>query len=217
MFFVDIETTGLDYFRNEILVMSISFCDYSLNEVDSVLIKFKPQNLSSWSMEAQSVHKITKEQAMAFQDAKISWKMFFDFISCYGNNSPLVCHAKWFNLYFDSAFINAQCFLMDKLYQKRKFVSDKTLSTHTIAKHLRRVSSVASTEKLSLDALCKVHNIKLDHHNAESDRQACQALFKIFFPHLKKDIMQSNDEIIESDHLRLSDYFYYHKLEAYNA
>jgi DNA polymerase III epsilon subunit-like protein len=179
MFFVDVETTGTDYWRNEIITLSISFCDEELNECDSALFRFRPKYKDFWEEGAEAAHGIAWDEAANFPDAEIEWKSFLSFIGYHGNRSPLVCHAKWFGHYFDHAFINAQLSLRNLLFEKRKYISEKTISTISMAETLRREGLVASGS-LALNVLCEQFKINLNHHDAESDRLACQELFKKF-------------------------------------
>jgi len=172
IYFVDIETTGLDFFRNEILTMSLSVCDRELNQIDEADFCFKPKN-EAWSTEAENIHKITKDIAQLFNESDSEWFRFLSFISKYSKKRDLmVCHALWMGKYFDSAFIDAQLEIRDLLFHKRKYI-EATISTISMEK------SIEKHQSYSLNNACKRYNIELDHHNAKSDREACQKLFKL--------------------------------------
>lgn len=174
VFVVDIETTGLDFWRNEILTISISAVSNFVT-VSEEVFKFKPERKQYYSAESEQIHGISLKEAMGFNNSKKEWNRFLDFISSFSERPlPIICHAMWFGKYFDSTFIDCQLFMRELLFEKRKFIG-KPVSTITMAK------SIYNYESYSLDSLCKRYSIPLDHHNAVSDRIACQKLFEIFY------------------------------------
>lgn len=176
---IDIETTGVDYWRNEILTLSLGIYSDNQDEIASIELKFRPVRMKYWKDEAEAVHKISKEEAKNFPDANESWGQFFDFIEeNVSSPIPFVCHALWFGHYFDRAFLECQMFLTDNHWLLRKYFS-KSISTHTMCQTLR-THQVYNFEKLSLDVICKHFKIELNHHEAKSDRVACaKVYFKI--------------------------------------
>jgi DNA polymerase III alpha subunit (gram-positive type) len=174
-FVIDIETTGLDYWRNEILTLSVSAMQLDgYNELDKELFQFRPTRPKFFSQESEEIHGISIDQAMNFPEQRKEMKRFLNFLKAYASKPQLmVCHAKWFGKYFDSAFIDCQLFLTNEIWEKRKYIG-KTVSTLTMAQ-----SAKVQSESFSLDSLCKHYQIELKHHDADSDRNACQELFKI--------------------------------------
>lgn len=175
-FVIDIETTGLDYWRNEILTLSISAVKIDGHEeMDSELFTFRPTRPSFFSEESEAIHGISLSTALNFPRQHLEWERFFKFLKAYASTPQLmVCHSKWFGKYFDSAFLDCQLFLVDKLWEKRKYIH-KPVSTITMAQSLN-----VNSESYKLNHLCHYYGIELKHHDAVSDRKACQELFKIF-------------------------------------
>ena len=176
-FVIDIETSGLDPFRNEVLTLSVSAVSIQDDrELDSELFLFKPENKAFWSAESESIHGISWEKAKLFEDKKKEWLRFIKFLSCYAHKPQImVCHAMWFGKYFDSSFIDCQLDQIGLLFEKRKYIG-RPFSTMTMAKELAKKNAIR-TESFSLDSLAKIYGIELKHHDASSDREACQKLF----------------------------------------
>lgn len=193
LFFVDIETTGTDYWRNEILTWSMSAVDYySLEQIDEIELTFKPHNLKFWSRDSEKIHKIPLSKALYFEDKMTSSLKALEFIEKYSFNSPqvLVCHA--FDKYRNGDLFDANMIKwhMEKLglrfrYQKSIRFTQSTATFFLEAKkqgyHVSdKLFSQEDEEKgVALKVLCKKYGIALDHHNAKSDRQACYELYKI--------------------------------------
>ena len=180
-FVVDIETTGLDTFRNEILTLSISAVRIeTLEELDSAEFSFKPEYKQFWSDEAEKIHGISWEESLAFPDKLTEWKKVLAFMMNYCSAPQImVCHALWMGKYFDSNFIDCQLDLLGLLFEKRKYVKG-TISTISMAKDCVKMGLI-STNSFKLNVLCDIYGIGLNHHDAKSDRMACQELFKIFY------------------------------------
>lgn len=173
---IDIETTGLDYWRCEILTLSIGLYEDNSSLIAEREFCFKPERMKYWSDQAGAVHKISKEKALTFPDKNDSWEDFFILLDWYIKEPiHLVCHAKYITSYFDRAFLDCQMDLMGRLFELRKYFKS-TISTHTICQDLR-TARVYNFEKLSLDYICTYFKINLDHHNAKSDREACAKIY----------------------------------------
>jgi DNA polymerase-3 subunit epsilon len=175
-FVIDIETTGLDSWRNEILTLSISAVKIDGHEeLDSELFTFRPTRPDFFSEESEAIHGISLSKALNFPRQNLEWERFFKFLKAYASTPQImVCHAKWFGRYFDSTFLDCQLFLVDKLFEKRKYIH-KPVSTITMAQSLN-----INSASYKLNDLCHYYSIELKHHDAVSDRKACQELFKIF-------------------------------------
>lgn len=178
-FFVDLETTGLDPMRNEILTVSLSVCDYkTLEQIEEIELEFKPVNLKYWSEEAEKVHGIKLQKALSFQDKRHSTNEMMRFFKRHQKEGvqPIVSHAlNYMGAYFDQNFLMQHFFRTadEQLYQYRR-ICGISQSTIDFAKAL------GGFENYKLSTLCKFYNIPLNHHNSKSDREACQKLYKIF-------------------------------------
>lgn len=179
IFFVDLETTGLDAMRNEILTASISVCDYhTLDQIEEIELTFKPQNLKFWSQEAEAVHGISLQKALTFQDKIHSTNELIRFFK--RNSSPfpqpLVSHALNLKGYFFDQNFLLQHFMRSsqELFFEFRKMAGVSQSTINYAK------AIGGFPNYKLSTLCAHFGIPLDHHNAKSDREACQKLYSIF-------------------------------------
>lgn len=198
---IDIETTGTDYWRSEIIALSVGLYKDSGEIVAEKDLYFRPVRMKFWSDDSEAIHGISKDLAMSFQDANKSWGEFFEFLdSNIEKPIPFVCHALWFGHYFDRAFIECQMFLTNHHWLLRKYFS-RSISTHTMAQKLK-THGYYNFEKLSLDYLSKWFKIDLDHHDAKSDRSACAKLYfymkdkyhEIEEEELRKEAQRQTDE-----------------------
>lgn len=196
---VDLETTGLDAWRNEILTWSMSALDYrTLERKDSIELTFRPKNLNFWGAGAEAVHGISISQALYFDDKEVSTNRAIEFISdhCKGVPQTLICHAfdkyKTLNI-FDVTMIMGH---MEKMGKRAEFYRHLRFfeSTETYFREARRRGYYRSGGDLftfsendehnegkdfKLDTLCKHYRIPLKHHDARSDREACEQLYRI--------------------------------------
>jgi len=180
-FVCDLESSGLDFFRNEILSLSCSYVEDE-KELGSIEVTFRPES-KFWDDGAEKVHGISKFAAARFDDRKESSKKFLDFIKSFPR-SPMVCHALKMRGLFDAIFLEAHYELMDQRFELYKSFS-RYESTLMMMKELHK-NGVFQLEKFSLDYLCNQFSIPLVHHDAKSDRLACQQLYWIAQKHLKK-------------------------------
>jgi DNA polymerase III epsilon subunit-like protein len=196
---VDVETTGFDAWRNEIITWSMSAVDYfTLERLGSIELTFQPKNLQYWGKGAEDVHGISVSQALYFEDRKISTNRAIEFIEdyCKGKPNIMVCHAfdkyKTCNL-FDINMIKTQFILegkRDRFYRNCRYYQ----STETYFRAARsrgyyragggdlfsQVNEGEEGSDFKLKTLCKHYKIKLDkHHTAQDDREACEELYRI--------------------------------------
>jgi len=174
---IDIETSGLDLWRCEVIALSIGLYSDAGDLVNELDLNFKPVRLGYWSNESEAIHGISRMAALKFPDANESWGKFFDFLDQnLDERADFVCHALWLGHYFDSTFLFCQMFLSNNHWLLRKYFKSETISTHTMAQKLKS-HGIYNFEKLNLAYLCQYFGISLDHHNARSDREACSKLY----------------------------------------
>jgi DNA polymerase III epsilon subunit-like protein len=194
--FIDIESTGLSISGSEILTLAAIKCrieNNHLDELDRISLKFKPvANLERY-YDAVKVHGITMQEAAYFPNREESLLRFFDWC---GINNIFVCHANKNQITgkfsFDYSIIQQLSFDIGLIDQFRKsFYPCRSLSTHSICKEADRdgvIQVVAilkdgnkrASKSFSLDRMSKLFKIKLNHHNAESDVEACKEIFNYF-------------------------------------
>lgn len=175
MICVDLETTGTDSLRNEIISLSISASNRS-GEIDSLELKMRPEN-DFWDKDAESVHGISRFEAGRFMPQSEGAAKLKEFLDKYPN-SVIVCHAAYvFNSYFDFNFLNQ---FLNK-YVDHNYLYSKTLIQTSTVTWFRWLSKndIEHNESFGLRELCKKYKIDLNHHEAKSDRSATQQLFVI--------------------------------------
>jgi DNA polymerase-3 subunit epsilon len=178
-FFVDLETSGLDAMRNEIITASLSVCDFkTLEQIDEIDLEFRPQNIKFWSEEAEKIHGIKLQKALSFPSKKESTKELWNFLTKYKKEGtqPMVSHSlNTRGYFFDQNFLS-QHFSRnsDELYFNFRRICGISQSTINFAK------AMGGFENYKLSTLAKHFGIELNHHDAKSDRKACQTLYKIF-------------------------------------
>jgi len=99
--FLDTETSGLDFYSNQILQLSYIICDDKLNIVDSK--NFYLDVDVEIEEGASDIHGITKERIIKLSEGRkfkdVAFEVFWDL-----NNSKVVCH----NTDFDLSFIERE-------------------------------------------------------------------------------------------------------------
>lgn len=171
----DLETTGTDSLRNEILTLSIAACDRQ-GEIDSLELKMRPE-YDFWDAEAEKIHGISRFEAERFMPQIEGAKKLIDFLSKYPD-SMLVCHAAMmFNSLFDVNFLLQ---FLNKYSRHNALLSKTIIQTSTIVwfRWLDRCG-IESNSAYDLASLCRKYAIELKHHDASSDRLATQKLFFI--------------------------------------
>lgn len=176
IFFCDLETTGFDYWRNEILTISIESRKYNtLDYVDRFSIDFKPHNLEYYG--GVDVHGISLSRALNFRPKLQSTNDLFDWlISHQSFHNVFCCHALYrYNTYFDWAFLLAHAAKVNREFQLRKLFN-KLESTIDFYKALQDSGKI-SVDNFKLNHLCDRFGIQLQHHDADSDMEACRDLY----------------------------------------
>jgi DNA polymerase III epsilon subunit-like protein len=192
--FIDIESTGLSISGSEILTLSAIKCKFierKLEEISRISLKFKTvANLERYH-DAIKIHGIRMQESAYFPNREESLLRFFDWcdldniFSCHANKNQITG-----NYSFDYAILQQLSFDLSMIDEFRKsFYPCRSLSTHTLCQEADRdgVIQVKSTLKegnkrasksYSLDNMSKLFGIKLTHHNADSDVEACMNIFR---------------------------------------
>jgi DNA polymerase-3 subunit epsilon len=171
--FVDIETTGFDYFRNDIISIAMILRG-DQEECFRKTYYLKPESKKFWSAKAEEIHKISFNEACSFPAPLDTYNQILTDLSKHfepHNYVKFVCHAR--NM-FDLKFIHCKLNLVDKLFDFRKYVSSSNyLSTIDLAK-----DKLPHLDNFKLNTVCKYLDIKLDHHEAMSDANACCEIYQ---------------------------------------
>lgn len=194
LLFIDIEGTSVNPHYAEILTISASRKSQDLELIDEIELCLKPDTWGIHADEAQEIHGISKRRAMRFPNKLKGLNQLMDWISI---GSTMVCHAspntEFGFQHYDRAILFMACIYENMEHEFLRKIRNVE-STLTIAKRLDKegiidipkitkvnVNGVSRTFKsFSLDNLCNYYNIKLNHHEARSDRIACEQLYGIF-------------------------------------
>ena len=187
----DLETTGLDPIRNDIVEICLLVINKNDKVIDKFLSKVKPAliNEITWTEKAQSVHGFTLKEASKFPKRRDVLIQMLHFLNPYRSekNLPFICHASP-DKFFDEAqsswsWPHIDYHFLEWAYRKENlqysfwkvFTCDGIISTISLA---RKYSGKRFGHKLNV--WCEKLNIPLDHHSAESDALACLELYKYF-------------------------------------
>jgi DNA polymerase III alpha subunit (gram-positive type) len=160
LLFNDVETTGFDYLRNDVIVWSGVVTDLELNVLAKKTIKIKPYSQKFYG--AEKIHGISYQEAFHFMPLRQAVFEIFAFLKPFKTDDPLTFVEHSLN-YFDF-HMNVGMFLKeDLLFPMRKFIQQKhSISTIDIAKDCGYKNN-----KLNEWAVKIGFNLK--HHDAESD------------------------------------------------
>lgn len=155
--------------------MSLSVCDLEENIIDEIELKFRPQS-NFIDDEALKVNGFSRFELARFPDHKESTLKLVEFFKKHGEG-VMVCHALWFGHYFDWSFLQIH---LEKSYMRYELYRHvrKCESTITWFKHISKLGGDHHAS-YSLASLCDFYSVKLSHHDARSDREACQKLYWI--------------------------------------
>ena len=170
--FFDVETTGFDYLRNDIISCSMIKTDDSLNIREKLYETARPEFNEFYSTNAEEIHGFNKREMRKFQ----SQESFVDkIIKFFGQELyNLVSHT---NNNFDYRMLLGSFLKVGKPH-KLQYALIKNESTIKLGRN-------AGYKKNSLDLWADRINFTLDHHNAESDTLCCYNVYK----YLTKDLM----------------------------
>jgi DNA polymerase III epsilon subunit-like protein len=180
IYFVDLETTGLDAWQNETITLSMSVCDLKeRKQLDEIELQFRPEAMQFWGDKAEEVHRITKSRALTFPPRDEGRKKLLSFFEAYKLETPqlICCHALSFKGQglFDWNFLRREFDKVEMNYELDKYFHD-VHSTVNFAKELQKKGKI-NLENNKLDTICRYFDIPLDHHDAKSDRLACQEIY----------------------------------------
>ena len=169
--FCDVETTGLKPLKHEVISIGWILTDKRLNVIDRESKIIRPIS-KQWDDSSEKVHGISKVKASAGVDKFEYLSSFLDLIPPY---CTFVSHTnKSIDGYFDFNMLMFDCM---KLNLDRKF-SQKLDQLNQISTVDYAKQANLPVENYKLNTLCEYFGIELDHHNAESDTNACYEVFK---------------------------------------
>ena len=165
--FIDVETTGLDPWRNSVIEIGFSICD-GYEEIESHSLRCKPDDGPvCWTIEAEKIHGIVRGELK--EDPRETAEKFINVCKRYKDLS-FICHA---NAYYDWNMMKSFMFKQDLYYDfRRAFYFDKYQSTISLARSYIKNSPAPLFDSVKLDHICAKIGQPLKHHNALSDAKA---------------------------------------------
>lgn len=170
--FIDIETTGLDYDKHEIIEVGciIAICErvenkYILTKLDEFEFKTKPNNISNADEIALKINKFKLSDWNNAEDLEHVIKI----LSEKTIGAVMVAH----NIIFDYSFL-------DRAFKKFNIKNEMNYyGLDTISMAYTKLVNTEDVDKVSLHNLTKYFGIKNENeHSALSDCQATLELFE---------------------------------------
>lgn len=190
--FVDVETTGFPeqagYIGNDLLSWSGIVTDTHLNILDKATFFSRPQCEKYWG--AEHIHGFSYKEAMRFPMPRSCCVNILKFLAPYKHedNWPLL-------------WVEHSLNWIDYLFTCGLFMRQDLLMTfHKVVRHDHALSTIKMARALGykqnkLNEWADRLNIKLEHHNSESDVMACYEVYKFLLNHgeLNDGTVQSSD------------------------
>lgn len=181
---IDIETTGRDNWRNEILQLACIIADKEFNEVARYNEYMRPNNWGTWDVQAEAVHGISIRKARHFKSQDKCISDFYSFIHEHGGRDipfVFVNHAlplKGIASCFDYKFIFSWCWIHDYRDIFYKTFPER-LAYSTIDKKHKEARARWGIENQKLSAWMRKLGIKnTDHHDAIFDASVTLEVLK---------------------------------------
>jgi len=170
----DLETTSLNVYNAEIIEGHLIVVNDKLEVVSTFDIKCNP---SAWSVDAESIHGISRQKAATYKKFSESYQDLINWLDAY-SVSEMWMHTNpnsyGKEVFYDYAVLRLQLsYQSDPAYWALNAI--KPYSTHTLSKLFK---DSFNFDGLGLASICKVLDIKLDHHNCVSDANACLEIMR---------------------------------------
>jgi len=171
-FFCDVETTGFDPIRNDVVSLSMIVTDPDFNPVGEFYETCRPDFNKFYSSGAEKAHGFTRAQSEKFQDPRKMLIRLLKFLAPFrtpGKYHPYIYHAlKYFDFRFtDWAFRKQNMqWSFYKMFDER-FTESTILMARNAGYSPNKLSDWA--ERVEFD---------LQHHNALSDTRCCVEVYK---------------------------------------
>jgi len=171
--FCDCETTGFSTKYHELITVSFIVTDYNLKVIKKGNFYAKPTSRKKWSEGAEEAHGFTFEEASSFPNRRETAIKILHFLKDFKHDKNLpILFISHDNNDFDYNFVKSlfiEVGLLDSFL--KVFNQEWKISTIKFAREV-------GYKENKLDVWANKLNIKLEHHNAESDTNACYEVFK---------------------------------------
>ena len=171
LFFMDVETTGFDPIRNDLITCCVIVTNQDLEPVGSFYEKVKPDFNEYYSESAEKIHGFTKKEMETWQSRRSFLIKLLHFLNQFRTayqRETMIFHAL---RNFDFNFLQWAFKKEDLIYSLYKmFIPNETVSTI----HMAREAGYTDNK---LDTWAKRLKFDLQHHNAKSDTQCCIEVF----------------------------------------
>lgn len=169
--FLDVETTGFDPIRNDVISLGAVITDGSLSVVDEFYTTIKPNINKFISDDALAVSGFTRDQLIEHKPQRDACIDFMWFLKPFLSEEPqsMVSHT---NNGFDWRFV-------DWLFRKQ----DLNYNLYKILRHDYQESTIKIARDLGhsnnkLNDWAKKLNLNFNHHNALDDARMCMEVYK---------------------------------------
>ena len=165
----DVESSGLSPSNNSLLTGCFIKLDKDLVEQDRLILKFRPSKWGDSGNDASKIHGISEREANMFPPLEVGINRLLDWLDF---PRTFVCHANFRSNHFDHAFILLAITECGADHFRWYQMNRKIISTHTLFKAMHG----GKNNKLS--DIAKHYDIKLKHHDAESDAEVCAEILR---------------------------------------
>lgn len=186
--FTDVETTGFDSFRNQVITLSTFITDSSYKIINEFHGRFRPEGKKDlvWSTGAEDVHKISWEEAMEFPTVLEESQRYIEWLHSIDNDLEFVAH----NMPYDRRMIRGTLFRNDLHFPfnlKHREFSDT-------AQMIKKVMP-SDLKSRSLGNVCTYYGIDHNHHDAKSDAFVLIRLHEIICREIK---LRESDPLVKT-------------------
>lgn len=190
--FFDLETTGLDPWRHDIITACFILTDENYKTIDILETKTQPDASTWWDKEAEKIHGISYQETQKWESRARTCVNIIKFLDQNGvtpNNTTTIIQAnpnRWFNeaelrwnvAWFDKEMLFAMFWKEDMTFLLRKHLVFRERDN---IKTLWSVLDRLMIKPRTLKEACKRAKINLDnHHDARADTEALIKVWKHF-------------------------------------
>jgi len=171
LFFCDVETTGFDPIRNDIVSVAMVVTDKNMNWEGEFYQTLRPEFNKFYSAEAEKIHGFNKKQMLEFPHPRKTLIELLKFLNRWrspGQWHPFIFHAL---RGFDFKFLE-WAFRKQELHWSFFKMFDERFTQSTIS-----MARSAGYSGNKLNEWADRLDFGLDHHNALSDTKCCAEVY----------------------------------------